>query len=194
MNGTKLHVALVRGEYAEAILAGRKVAEARLSRHRRDPFDRVTPGERVYFKRVGGDYFATAVVDAVAQMSGLRPEDIPAIRDVWDHEVLGGDEFWNAKSAAKYATMTHFCNVERVYSGPRLSMVYPRGSRSAWHVLPESMCVYPECLDPVLIPVDGEAKRQRRVVPAHAGDEELAPGVWKIGRQGSAPVRHRSTG
>jgi hypothetical protein len=107
-------------------------------------------------------------------MSGLRPIDIPSLRDVWEPEVGGGEDFWASKSEARYATLIHFTNVEPCVTGPDLARIFPKGSRSAWHVLPASMDVYPECLHPVLFEAREPGPRTvLGVEPAEAGVSDL---------------------
>ena len=82
----RTHVALVRPEYAEAILNGRKRVESRLSRMRCEPFGRVAPGDRVFFKETGGPFRACARIARVARYATLIWLD--AVRPV-----SGGPEY-----------------------------------------------------------------------------------------------------
>lgn len=130
------HVVIVREPFASAIAGGRKRVEARLSQARQVPFGVVAPGDVLWFRRAGGGYVARALVRRVTSRSGLTPRGVGALRRRFARRVGAGDEFWSARSQAKYATLVEFERVEPTAQGP---IVRKRaGDRRAWLVLGDS--------------------------------------------------------
>lgn len=141
-----IHIAIVHPRFANPILSGAKSVEARLSRVRCAPFNRVHPADRLYFKAAGGGFFATALVERVWRADGLSPPEVRALRDRLEPLVQGGRAFWSARRDARFGTFIWLTKVETVGSGPVLPPPGPGRSRAGWHVLSESADVYPMCL------------------------------------------------
>lgn len=141
-----VHLVVVRRPYAERILDGAKVVEARLLKQRRAPYERVNTGDRLYFKVSGGPVVATAVVDAVRTYEHLTPKDIVALEREYDESVCGGTMFWASRRTAKYAVMVSFTKVKLAFFGPDDSVLGLGARRSGWRVLPAALDVYPQCL------------------------------------------------
>jgi hypothetical protein len=137
-----IHVAVLKPPYIRAVLDGRKTVEARLTRARFAPYLRVSPDDRLYFKQTSGPFRATAVVTRVLTFADLDPKQVRRIRSAHNDLILGDPAYWAAKRTARYATLIWFDRVEPITMGPTYSP-----SRQAWHVLPDSACVYPDCLD-----------------------------------------------
>lgn len=137
-----IHVAVVHAMYLDAILAGEKTAESRLSRVRCEPFAAIRVGERIYFKERGGAVRATAIVEWAEFREGLTPARITGLKREFNDRVLGSDEYWAAKRTARFATFAGLCAVEPVRFGPRFPVFCGR----AWQRLPDSADVYPRCI------------------------------------------------
>lgn len=127
----RVHVAIVMTEYAEAILAGRKTIEARLTRSRRVPHGRVRRGDVVLFKARGGSYRARAVVREAVTMEGLTRAGVRTIRERYDRAIGATPEFWRLKRNARFATLVSLERVERIESGPVLG----HAGRNGWVML-----------------------------------------------------------
>ncbi len=140
-----IHVAIIHKRYLDAILAGEKTIEARLSKIRTEPFGRVKKGERIYFKQSSGPFRATAVIRRVKSFDDLSPSRVRSMRREYNTGILGDTAFWTAKSRATCATLMWLAKVELIDTGPDLSTVQPRGSRRAWFVLTDEFDVYPTC-------------------------------------------------
>ncbi len=65
------HVAILYKRYIDLILAGRKTVESRLTKGLIEPYGRIEPGDRIWFKVTSGPFMATAIADAVAFHEGL---------------------------------------------------------------------------------------------------------------------------
>lgn len=127
------HVAIVRAPYVDAILAGRKRVEARLSTTRRPPWGVVHAGDALWIREKGGGYRLRCTISRVLHAAIDGPAGVERLRDGFDDLVLGGDAFWAAKHQARYATLIWLDDVEETTRGPRLARA--RGDRSAWFVL-----------------------------------------------------------
>lgn len=73
------HIAIMREPYLTRVLAGEKTIESRFLRVRSAPYDRVSIGDAIGLKRVGGPIVAVAPVMAVRQYADLTPERIAAL-------------------------------------------------------------------------------------------------------------------
>lgn len=147
--GRRVHLAIIEPRYLELILAGEKTVEARLSRTRRDPLGVVTPGERVYFKARGGAVGCCAAVERVDELLDLTAPEIDRLRGIYNDRVLGTDEFWQARSAARYAVFVHLRAPAAADAGP---MIKPKpGDRRAWFAVPAALDpkgLHPKGIDP----------------------------------------------
>ncbi len=139
-----VHIAIVHKRYGQQILSGDKTVEARLSRVRCAPFGRVCMGERIYFKQVSGQFFATAVVASVDQHEALTPRCVARLSREYHSSVRGTKEYWQGKKQARYATFVVLKEIEQVDCGPIWSRT--PGSRQAWFVLDDDADVYPACV------------------------------------------------
>lgn len=137
-----IHVAVLHSRYLDAILAGEKTVESRISRVRCDPFGSVHAGERVYFKASGAAILATAIVGRVESFEELTPARVSSLRKRFNALVRADAEYWRDKRAARFATFMFLENVAAVRFGPRFPAFYGR----AWQRLPDTTDVYPRCL------------------------------------------------
>jgi len=144
-----IHVAIVLPIYADAIAAGRKTVEARLTRNRIAPFGAVAVGDRIYFKESSGPFVLTALAAEVEQVEGLTPRNVLNLRRRFNERVLGSPEYWNAKSTARYATLVTVSEVQEIAFGPDYRSDPAWRPRSAWMTLHDRACVHPACLNPV---------------------------------------------
>lgn len=127
----KCHVAIVTPPYDRLILSGEKTVECRLTRNLCPPFGCIAPGERVYFKRSGGAFFATAVVDRVWMADHLTPQLIEQIRQRHNGEILGHDDYFVKKRSCRYATLAWLREVRPSSVAPR----YKPQVMRAWYTL-----------------------------------------------------------
>lgn len=136
-----IHVAILQHAYLEAILDGRKTVEMRLTRTNRVPFEAVEVGERLFFKRSGGPFRATAVADHVLFMGELGPRDLVRIRRDYNEWVGADGAFWQSRRDCRFCSLIWLREVERIRFGPRMRPHHG----VAWQCLPESADVYPRC-------------------------------------------------
>ncbi len=129
------HVVLIQRRYLEMILDGSKTVECRLSRHRRDPYARVSAGDVLYIKQVSGAVRAKGVVARVLSLEGLTPSGVAALRRRYNDMIHGNAEFWRSRRHARYATLVWIESVEGCERAPDYRKRPGFSPRSAWHVL-----------------------------------------------------------
>ncbi|MEL6497222.1 MAG: ASCH domain-containing protein [Planctomycetota bacterium] len=142
-----IHIAVIKREYVELILAGKKTAELRLTRTRGAPHGRVSPGERLYVKQSSGPIRATALVTDVESHEDLTPRRIRQLARDTAKTVRGKPDFFRERENARYATIMHFDDVEPCSFGPDFAAERAANPRAAWLILPNNACVYPDCID-----------------------------------------------
>jgi len=129
-----VHVAIVTAPYDRLILDGAKTVECRLTRTAREPFGCVTPGERIYFKRSGGPFFATAVVDRVWTTDNVGAYGVDRLRERFNAQIHGAGAWWGSQHAARYATLVWLREVEPTTQRP----AYRTQKMRAWYVLDDA--------------------------------------------------------
>lgn len=115
-----IHVAVLLKPYLDLILQGRKTVECRLTRQARDPYDRIEPGERIYFKQSAGPYGATALAEHVIFEDGLTSRRINEIRRDYNELICGDPGYWNYKRDSRFCTLIWLANVIPVDTGPAI--------------------------------------------------------------------------
>ena len=150
-----VHVAILHKAYLKLVLTGEKTVESRLYRSARPPYGAIQPGERIYLKLAGGPFTALARAGRVEHHEALGPDDVDALHRRFEPAVRGGDAYWHAKRAARYATFVELVDVEPIDVGP----AYRSDGYRAWFVLPDDA-------DPVHdVTLSAGALRNRYVIP-----------------------------
>lgn len=123
------HLAIFRQPHLDMLLNGEKSADARLSKSRIAPFDKIKVGDTVLLKMSSGPVLGRAIVDDVHFFSDLTSESIDTFRSRYDSRLHFTDEFWEQYRQARYATFILFREIERVQP----IHVWSKG-RSGWQV------------------------------------------------------------
>lgn len=162
-----IHVAILQQPYLEAVLRGRKTMESRLTRTAQPPHGMIAPGERIFLKRSGGAFAATARAGKVHSFDQLTPSDIHALRRRFNEAVGGTRAYWQEKRDARFATFIELRDVRSVSVGPP----YKKSAYKAWFVLDEAA-------DPVLeVPLSEGALRNGYVPVAARPDYFTEPRI-----------------
>ena len=79
------HIAIMKKSWnlLEKILSGKKKIESRWYMNRYAPWNRILPGETIYFKNSGEPVSIQAEVEKVLQFENLSPEKVKEILDEW---------------------------------------------------------------------------------------------------------------
>lgn len=128
---------IVHPRYIAPLLSGTKSLESRLGQDRRAPFGRVNPGDTIYIKPTGKRVVAKAIVRRVDEYEGLTPADILEMRDAYDERIMGGDQYWESKSNAKYATLISFEKVTMLNDESCVPAELLVANRNAWRIAGE---------------------------------------------------------
>lgn len=115
-----IHVAVLLRPYLDMILRGEKTVECRLTQQARDPYERIEPGERIYFKQSAGPYAATALVEHALFEGDLSPRRVSEIRRDYNHLIGGDAAFWRGKRSARHCSLIWLRDVQATASGPRI--------------------------------------------------------------------------
>jgi hypothetical protein len=143
-----VHVAIVTEPYDRLILDGRKTIECRLTRQPRPPFGCIVPGQRVFFKRSAGPFFAAAIVDRLWTTDNLTPAGVDDLRKRFNDRIGGRADYWQARRNCRYATLIWLRDVWPCTLSPR----YRSQSMRAWYTLDDDA-------DPLATPHEAKLSR-----------------------------------
>lgn len=96
------HLVILKKPYLDAILDGRKQIESRFTRTKRYAFGRVLPGDRLFLKVSSGPVCAIATVAAVKNFESLTPTQVADIKQRYNHQIMGCEEYWRSKMNCKF--------------------------------------------------------------------------------------------
>ncbi len=100
--------------YLEAILAGRKRIESRFGGTRQFFFGRVQPGDKLFLKESSGPVCAVATVSAVKRFEDLTPTKIVEIREQYNSDIGGSDEYWQRKNDCRFCILVWLKDVRKI--------------------------------------------------------------------------------
>ena len=125
----KLHVAIYSDPFLSFLKSGQKSVDVRLSSVKCAPYGFVSAGDIVLVKETAGPITAvTRVSDAEYFTTAYHPLD--AIRADHGTKILAGDEFWQSKRHARFASVFH---VEHTVEFPAIS--FTKRDRRGWVTL-----------------------------------------------------------
>lgn len=128
----RLHAAWVRADLLDLILSGLKTVESRLSRARGPAFRRVSAGDALYFREIGGPFRASALVLHAEHFDGLDPADVRRLRRLVGPAVAADPGYWTSRRACRYATLVWLTSVRSVRSGPACERWAGFNRRAGW--------------------------------------------------------------
>jgi len=99
------HLVILKKPYLEAILAGRKQIESRFTKTKRAHFGRVLPGDTLFLKESSGPVCAAATVAAVKNFQNLTPGQIIKLKQEYNRQICGSDEYWQSKADCKFGLL-----------------------------------------------------------------------------------------
>lgn len=126
------HIAIVTSPLDRMILDGRKLIESRFTQTARPPFGCAVPGDRIFFKRSGGPFFAAATLARVLMVDQVTPVMVDQLVTQYNRWICGPDEYWRSKRlTTRYVTLMWLRDVKPISQGPR----YQPENMRAWYVL-----------------------------------------------------------
>ncbi|MFZ0035376.1 MAG: ASCH domain-containing protein [Sedimentisphaerales bacterium] len=111
---TNYHLVILKKPYLDAILAGQKRIESRLSKVKPYALGRVLPGDKLFLKVSSGPVCATATVAAVKNFQNLTPKQIIEIKEQYNHYIKGSDEYWQNKSDCRFGFLVWLEDVKSI--------------------------------------------------------------------------------
>ncbi len=105
------HLVILKKYYLDKILDGSKPVELRLLKAAFAPFGAIAIGDRLFLKQSSGPVCAVAKVSSFQEFSNLTPHKIAQLKAIYNHLVLGDDEYWKEKSDSKFAVFVWLKNV-----------------------------------------------------------------------------------
>jgi ASC-1-like (ASCH) protein len=99
------HLLILKKPYLEAILAGQKRIESRFMMTRRAYFGRVLPEDKLFLKESSGPVCAVATAAAVKNLEDLTAKKISSLKQQYNHDVVGSDEYWQSKMNCKFGLL-----------------------------------------------------------------------------------------
>jgi len=124
------HVAIMSQGVIPLIISGKKSIESRWYLKRNVPWDRISRGDEVYFKEVGGKVKVKAIVDDVKQFILNRKETVDEIIESYGEGIGVFNESWYSK---RYCVLVFLIKINEIKPFSINKKGY--GSASAW------MCV-----------------------------------------------------
>lgn len=108
------HLVILKQPYLNAILEGRKRIESRFTKTRRYAFGRVEAGDKLFLKVSSGPVCATASVAAVKNFENLTPEKILELKQQYNHDISGGEDYWRSKMDCRFGFLVWLEDVEPI--------------------------------------------------------------------------------
>ena len=108
------HLVILKKPYLGMILEGRKRIELRLYKTKHPAFGRVFAGDNLFLKVNSGPVCAIAAVEKVKIFENLIPAKILDLKQQYNHEIGGGDGYWQSKMDCKYCLLVWLKDVKTI--------------------------------------------------------------------------------
>ena len=108
------HLVILKKSYLEAILGGRKTIESRFIKTQHSPFGQVRAGDTLFLKQSSGPVCAIARASAVKNFENLTPEQIIGLKERYNSQIKGSDEYWQSKIGCKFAFLVWLEDVKSI--------------------------------------------------------------------------------
>ena len=108
------HLAILKKQYLDAILEGRKTIELRLYQTRQKWLSQVSVGDKIFLKVSSGPVIATAIVDKVKYYENLTPEQVVQIQKQYNQQIMGSEQHWQEKTNSKCGVLVWLKDVRLI--------------------------------------------------------------------------------
>ncbi len=108
------HLAILKKQYLDAILAGHKTIESRLYQTRQKWLSQVSAGDKIFFKASSGPVMATAIVDKVKYYENLTAKQIAQMQKQYNQQILGDEQYWQEKAKSRYGILIWLKDVQPI--------------------------------------------------------------------------------
>jgi ASC-1-like (ASCH) protein len=124
------HLAILKKQYLDAILAGRKTIESRLYQTKQKWLSQVSAGDKIFLKASSGTVMATAIVEKVKYFENLTAGQISQMQKQYNQQILGDEQYWRDKADSRFGILVWLKDVQPI---PHLSI--KKFDWRAWVVL-----------------------------------------------------------
>lgn len=114
------HYAIFVGDAIEKILKGEKTLEGRFTQNKVPPYGCLAKGDVIFLKQAGGLVVGKAEVDNVLFFDHLDHEKITRLRQEYSDDLGVGEDFWQAKQNARFASIIFLKNPRRFLTPLRM--------------------------------------------------------------------------
>ena len=109
-----MHLAIMSEPFYSYILDGSKQMESRFSKNQIAPFNSVSPGDVILFKKSSVLDFCVGLITKVTYYQ-LNPNLVVKFRDTYAKSLMAfDDEFWRQRMGSKYATLMKISDVKPI--------------------------------------------------------------------------------
>lgn len=108
------HLAILKKQYLDAILAGRKTIESRLYQTKQKWLSQVNTGDKIFLKASSGPVMATAIVDKVKYYENLTAGQIAEMQKQYNRQILGDEQHWLEKAHSRYGVLVWLKDVQPI--------------------------------------------------------------------------------
>ena len=105
------------------IIAGRRTIEARFSKNKSAPYQKINPLDVVIMKKTGGNVVGYFTVKDVKYLN-IGEISMPDIKAAYNSQLCIADELWEMKKDSKYASLIYIddVNVLKNFAVPKKGM------------------------------------------------------------------------
>jgi ASC-1-like (ASCH) protein len=108
------HLAILKKQYLEAILDGRKTIESRLYQTKQKWLSQVSAGDKIFLKASSGAVMATAVVDKVKYFENLTAGQVAQMQKQYNQQILGDEQYWREKANSRFGILVWLKDVRSI--------------------------------------------------------------------------------
>ncbi len=108
------HLVILKKPYLQAILAGRKSIESRFMKIKCVPYEKVSAGDRLFFKESSGKVCAVGIAGKVMNFKGLTCQRIMQLKRKLNRRILGDDLYWEQKKDCSWGVLIWLKDVKAI--------------------------------------------------------------------------------
>jgi len=108
------HLVILKKPYLDAVLAGRKTVESRFYQTNQKWLSKVGVGDKLFLKVTSGPVLATAIIDKVKTFDNLTAEKIKELKNQFNHQILGDDQYWNEKRNSRFGILCRLKDIQPI--------------------------------------------------------------------------------
>jgi len=108
------HLVILKRPYLRAVLSGRKSIESRFMKTRCVPYEKVSAGDRLFFKESGGKVCATGMAGKVMNFKNLTGQRTMQLKRKLNRRILGDDLYWEQKRDCRWGVLVWLKEVKAI--------------------------------------------------------------------------------